>query len=48
MNTVEDFAESFKYFIKHKGKLPEKWQQRPGIVQRWKRLRRPGRFRSSD
>ncbi|MBE0643269.1 MAG: hypothetical protein IH600_04250 [Bacteroidetes bacterium] len=38
----EDFAETFKYFVKHKGKLPKKWQQRPGIVERWKKLRRPG------
>lgn len=41
-NLEEDFAETFKYFVKHKGKLPRAWKNHAGIVERWKKLRKLG------
>lgn len=37
-NKAEDIAETAKYFIKHKGKLPKKWRHRDGIIERWQYL----------
>jgi hypothetical protein len=34
-NKAEDFAETVKFFVKHKGNLPKKWQRHDGIVRRW-------------
>lgn len=39
-NKAEDFAETVKFYLKHKGKLPRRWGTRPGIVRRWERLNR--------
>ena len=32
----EDFAETFMLFLKHKGKLPAKYANKPAIVKKWK------------
>lgn len=37
-NPDEDFAETLRCFLKHKGKLPKKWQTCEGIVERWTML----------
>jgi hypothetical protein len=34
---MEDFAENFMHFVKHRGDLPAKWQTRH-IEKRWKFL----------
>ena len=34
--TQEDFAETFMLFVKHKGKIPEKFSRRPAIRRKWK------------
>jgi hypothetical protein len=39
-NEAEDFAETVKFFLKHKGQLPRRWRARPGIARRWERLNR--------
>lgn len=31
----EDFAETFHFFLKHKGRLPQRLQNKPGIVRKW-------------
>ncbi|MBE0643553.1 MAG: hypothetical protein IH600_05700 [Bacteroidetes bacterium] len=41
-NTDEDFAETFKYFVKHKGRLPRAWKNHAGIVERWQMLSEMG------
>ncbi len=33
--TQEDFAETFKFFVKHKGKIPATFKQKPAIVKKW-------------
>ena len=32
----EDFAEVFMYYLKHKGKLPRRWNDLPRIVKKWR------------
>lgn len=34
-NPCEDFAETFHYFLKHKGRLPQRLQKKPHIVKKW-------------
>ncbi len=34
----EDFAEVFRFFLKHKGRMPARWKERSGIAKRWKYL----------
>ncbi len=34
----EDFAEVFRFFLKHKGRMPTRWHGRTGIEKRWKYL----------
>ena len=34
--TREDFAETFMFFVKHKGKMPAKFAKKPAIVKKWK------------
>jgi hypothetical protein len=41
-NKAEDFAETVKSFVKHKGMLPIRWRSRPGIVRRWEHLGQAG------
>jgi hypothetical protein len=31
----EDFAETFHYYLRHKGRLPIRLQNKFGIVQKW-------------
>ncbi|MEX1117094.1 MAG: hypothetical protein WEB53_17745 [Akkermansiaceae bacterium] len=31
----EDFAETFHYFLRHKGRLPVRLQAKPAIVRKW-------------
>ncbi len=33
--TQEDFAETFKFFVKHKGKIPAKFAEKPAIAKKW-------------
>lgn len=40
-NMMEDFAENFMYFVRHKGKLPAKFN-RPAIAARWDFIRELG------
>jgi len=35
-NTREDFAETFRFFVKHKGKIPAKFAKKPAIRKKWK------------
>jgi len=35
---AEDFAETFRCFLKHRGKLPSSWQENPGITRRWRKI----------
>ena len=35
-NTQEDFAETFKLFMKHRGKIPAKFAGKPAIRRKWK------------
>ena len=35
-NTQEDFAETFRFFVKHKGKIPAKFARKPAIRKKWK------------
>ena len=35
-NTREDFAETFMFFMKNKGKLPAKFAKKPAIRKKWK------------
>ena len=34
--TQEDFAETFMFFVKHKGKMPAKFARHPAIAGKWK------------
>ena len=34
--TQEDFAETFMLFVKHKGKIPAKYEKKPAIRKKWK------------
>ena len=34
--TREDFAETFMFFLKHKGKIPAKFAKKPAIRKKWK------------
>lgn len=34
----EDFAETFHYFLRHKGRLPVRLQGKPAIVRKWRFL----------
>lgn len=34
-DTREDFAETFMLFLKHKGKLPKKFANKPAIAKKW-------------
>lgn len=34
--TQEDFAETFMFFMKHKGKIPTKFAKKPAIRKKWK------------
>jgi len=34
--TREDFAETFMFFVKHKGKMPAKFAKSPAICRKWK------------
>lgn len=33
--TQEDFAETFMLFVKHKGKIPAKFAEKPAIKKKW-------------
>ncbi len=35
-NTREDFAETFRLFMKHKGKIPARFAKKPAIRRKWK------------
>ena len=43
-NRDEDFAETFKFFLKHKGKLPRVWRGHTGIRRRWLGLQEEARL----
>lgn len=34
--TQEDFAETFMFFMKHKGEIPAKFAKKPAIQKKWK------------
>lgn len=34
--TQEDFAETFMFYLKHKGKIPAKFAKKPAIRKKWK------------
>ena len=34
--TQEDFAETFMFYVKHKGKIPAKFAKSPAILKKWK------------
>jgi hypothetical protein len=34
-NPCEDFAETFHFFLKHKGRLPQRLQKKPEIIRKW-------------
>ena len=35
-STQEDFAETFMFYLKHKGKIPAKFAKKPAIRKKWK------------
>ncbi|MCB2203464.1 hypothetical protein KQI65_01850 [bacterium] len=37
-NPDEDFAESCRFYLKHKGRLPKKWRKNDAIRQKWRYL----------
>ena len=36
--TQEDFAETFMFYVKHKGKIPAKFAKKPAIRKKWKSM----------
>jgi hypothetical protein len=32
----EDFAETFHFYLRHKGRLPLRWANKPDIIHKWK------------
>ena len=34
--TQEDFAETFMFYVKHKGKIPAKFAKKPALRKKWK------------
>ena len=35
-STQEDFAETFMFYLKHKGKIPAKFAKKPAICKKWR------------
>lgn len=35
----EDFAETFHFYLRHKGRLPLRWADKPDIIHKWKFIR---------